>query len=232
MKLYKDIPPAPAVEPFHVPLSTVDLASKIDETWDLTMHRVAKYIDGVNHIARIAEYVDADVNLVQQAVRQFLRFGLVVLLDIFQYGAVYAPTPEIQRLLFDLNLQRECADFAAVEDGKVSPETIVSLYTSLSHGLPLKDWLFDHQDQTENIDIRRFIIAGLLKGIIYRVHRYAIKDSTATGENNTTHTDPSNPAPLLIQPRKFDDLCVDLAISPQDLSTRLNTNPNIHIIDR
>lgn len=202
----------------------------IDDSWDLTMHRIAPHIDGINHVARIAEYADVDIGLVEQAIRQFVRFGLVVLLDIFQYGAVYAPTPGIQRLLFDSAFQDECARFAATDAGTVSSDVIVKLYTSLSHGVPLKAWMIDHQDLLGSIDVRRFIVGGLLKGIIYRVHRYAVKDSLDKTNPSTRMDDELEQ--FLDGAHSFDEICVRLIMTPQDLYTKLGSRKDVYIIER
>ncbi|OJJ47781.1 hypothetical protein ASPZODRAFT_1776819 [Penicilliopsis zonata CBS 506.65] len=60
---------------------------------------------------------------------------------------------------------------------------IVELYASLRQGQNVKQWYLQHSRQLANIDIRRFITFGIIKGFLYRVHKYAI----ATG----------NPAPPL-----------------------------------
>lgn len=212
-----------------MPLSTVDLVSMIDESWDLTMHRVAPLIDGVNHVARIADYANADLALVQQAIRQFVRFDLVVLVDIFQYGAIYAPTPQIQQILFDNKLQDECASIAAADGETVSRQLTVRLYTSLSHGVPLKEWMADQQALLHSINVRRFIFAGLLHGIIYRVHRFALKDPLTKlhqGEND------DGLEHMLDNPLSFDEICTALSIAPQDLLSRLKSRQDVSIIER
>ncbi|OJI87086.1 hypothetical protein ASPTUDRAFT_54118 [Aspergillus tubingensis CBS 134.48] len=60
---------------------------------------------------------------------------------------------------------------------------LVELYASLKQGQSVKQWYLQHSRQLAHIDIRRFITFGVIKGFIYRVHKYAI----ATG----------NPAPPL-----------------------------------
>ncbi|KAL4928554.1 nitrogen permease regulating protein NPR2 [Aspergillus undulatus] len=58
---------------------------------------------------------------------------------------------------------------------------IVELYASLKQGQSVKQWYLQHSRQLTHIDIRRFITFGIIKGFLYRVHKYAV----ATG----------NPAP-------------------------------------
>jgi hypothetical protein len=55
-----------------------------------------------------------------------------------------------------------------------SRATVLHLYASLRQGLPLRDWCLAHASSLAYIDIRRFITFGIIKGFLYRSHRYAI----------------------------------------------------------
>lgn len=50
---------------------------------------------------------------------------------------------------------------------------IVELYASLKQGQSVKQWYLQHSRELANIDIRRFITFGVIKGFLYRVHKYA-----------------------------------------------------------
>lgn len=62
----------------------------------------------------------------------------------------------------------------AIVDGA----TLVELYASLKQGQSVKQWYAQNSRSLANIDIRRFITFGVIKGFIYRVHKYAC----ATGQ--------------------------------------------------
>ncbi|KAI5241632.1 nitrogen permease regulator 2 [Aureobasidium subglaciale] len=55
-----------------------------------------------------------------------------------------------------------------------SRTTVLHLYASLRQGLSLRDWCLTHASSLAFIDIRRFITFGIIKGFLYRSHRYAI----------------------------------------------------------
>lgn len=55
---------------------------------------------------------------------------------------------------------------------------LVELYASLKQGQSVKQWYAAHSRSLANIDIRRFITFGVIKGFLYRVHKYAF----ATGQ--------------------------------------------------
>jgi hypothetical protein len=50
---------------------------------------------------------------------------------------------------------------------------IVELYASLRQGQSVKQWYALHSQELANIDVRRFITFGIIKGFLYRVHKYA-----------------------------------------------------------
>lgn len=63
--------------------------------------------------------------------------------------------------------------------GNSSPQppsraTVLHLYASLRQGLSLRDWCLAHASSLAYIDVRRFITFGVIKGFLYRSHRYAI----------------------------------------------------------
>lgn len=59
-------------EDWHVPIALVDLNALKDDNWDITAARVSQYIDGINHVRRIAELADADPALTRETLRHML----------------------------------------------------------------------------------------------------------------------------------------------------------------
>ena len=62
---------------------------------------------------------------------------------------------------------------------RIEHSTLIQLYTSLRQGLTLKNWVLEHLDLLTGIDVRRLITFGIIKGFLYRVHKYAIATSTS-----------------------------------------------------
>ena len=56
---------------------------------------------------------------------------------------------------------------------------LVQLYASLKQGQTLKNWCLEHNVLLAGIDVRRFITFGVIKGFLYRVHKYALLDGPA-----------------------------------------------------
>lgn len=85
---------------------------------------------------------------------------------------------------------------------------IVELYAGLKQGQSVKQWYSHHSRELANIDIRRFITFGVIKGFLYRVHKYAC----ATGQ----------PAPA---PRTSSIVPAHASTGPSSRATTGNNTP-------
>lgn len=190
---------------WHVPLSTVDLTT-IASSSDLTLTRIIPYIDGIASVHQISQLADTDLGLTRKAIQHLLYYGCVLLLDIFQFGAVYAPTAEMGTFIEDEEAQEEAVRYVCMgtyrrllagegSDPQAKKEEwgwrsreigvdkakIVHLYTTLRQGTTLKHWCGDHGILLSGIDVRRFITFGIIKGFLYRVHKYVVAPSVVGG---------------------------------------------------
>lgn len=73
-----------------------------------------------------------------------------------------------------------------------SKATLFYLYRSLNQGQTVKDWYVQHRKLLQNIDIRRFINFGILRGIIYRVHSYPLLNSIIRATESDDHNEYDN----------------------------------------
>ncbi|KFH74041.1 hypothetical protein MVEG_01254 [Podila verticillata NRRL 6337] len=202
LKLFPTYPnPAPVYD-YQVPISTVNLEALIDVNWDMTMQRITGYINGVSPVKRIAEYADVETGLARMCMEHLLYYGCIIMVDLFQFKNIYAVKMEMMRLTEDVTLQNECVSYVTLPDMHApSFAKIFSLYCSLQYGVVLQDWIETNQIAEYNIDVRRFISFGVIKGFLYRVHKYPILDyhepvtATPTPLNSkgepTTSTNPS-----------------------------------------
>lgn len=190
-------------------------------------------------VSRIAQLADTDLSLTRRAVQHLVYYGCLVLLDIFSFSAIYAPTAEIGGFILDDDIKEECMRYVRTpklrigstaskstvvrsesersrdersstsssashrsetpsstihisgfegdeqqgedddDEWHIEYETLITLYTALRQGLTLKSWVLDNLDLLSGIDIRRFITFGIIKGFLYRVHKYAYATTTA-----------------------------------------------------
>lgn len=142
-----------------------------------------------------------------------------MLLDVFSFNAVYAPTNDVHAIVRDVDMQQECARYVNmrfVPQGRAGEEAvvdsprpllslgggeeevwpltgkgevvdgvgIVQLYASLRQGLTVREWFGLNSDMLANIDLRRFVTFGVIKGLLYRVHRYAVRTKVGMVSRN------------------------------------------------
>jgi hypothetical protein len=195
MKLFPIHRHPPPIKAWHVPISKIKFAEIIDDTWDLTMKKVINHIDGIKDVRRIAHDADVALDLTKIALQHLLYYDCILMLDIFLFGNIYAPTAEINDFLADKDeLQDECADYVYINGPRLSNFLLCRLFTSLCTSRTLKEWLKLHMDQGLNVlnyvDVRRFIQFGVIKGLIYRVHKYAVSSqylaSIISGQSTPT----------------------------------------------
>ncbi|KKY22776.1 putative nitrogen permease regulator family [Phaeomoniella chlamydospora] len=235
MKLFPTYAPPPPVKAWHVPIMTVRPETLTDDNWDLTMQRIMPHINGISCVKQIAILADADLRLTRKCIKHLIYYSCVLLLDIFSFSAIYAPSTQFSSTIAaDTDMQRECAIYintafapssnptsgisdlpltsspsSSLRDPSVLltissnadpaldifPVTatglvvdgvaIVELYAALSQGLSVKQWYAEHASALANIDLRRFITFGVIKGFLYRVHKYAyLSGSASTRTNN------------------------------------------------
>ncbi|KAF9195434.1 Nitrogen permease regulator 2 [Haplosporangium sp. Z 767] len=206
LKLFPTYPnPAPVYD-YQVPISTVNLEALTDVNWDMTMQRITGYINGVNSVKRIADYADVETGLARMCMEHLLYYGCIIMVDLFQFKNIYAVKMEMMRLTEDVAMQCECVAYVTLPEMHApSFAKIFSLYCSLQYGVVLQDWIEQNQLSDYNIDVRRFISFGVIKGFLYRVHKYPILDyhdpsitSTKADQSaaTTSSSMPSTPATI------------------------------------
>ncbi|KAK3987015.1 nitrogen permease regulator 2 [Cladorrhinum sp. PSN332] len=122
MKLFPYHSVPAEVKGWHVPVAKMKFADVVDPTWDLTLQKVIQHIDGVSDVRRIAWQADVSLELTQLALRHLLYYDTILLLDMFFFGACYAPRPGIHDFIANVGgMVDECANYVCV--GAVSTAT-------------------------------------------------------------------------------------------------------------
>ncbi|KAK4191812.1 nitrogen permease regulator 2 [Podospora australis] len=270
MKLFPHHPVPPEVKGWHVPVAKMKFSEIVDPTWDLTLQKVIAQIDGVSDVRRIAYQADVSLELTQLALRHLLYYDTILLLDMFFFGACYAPRPGIHDFVANLGgMVDECANYVCIGNslstsssstpgegsnstnptpdsppmarrrdsssshltgasatslspnaarrlppgpGSLSPNLtrplqppsvtgngssyrvsnymLIKLLTTFCVGKTVSEWLKGHLDSgfdvLRYIDVRRLVQFGVIKGCLYRVHKYIVSKqylaALATGQ--------------------------------------------------
>lgn len=216
LRLEFDQPAMSKIHAWDVPLMIRSLPPPAEWTWDLTVQRIHSCIDGIKHVQRIAELADVELKLVKRAVKELVYYGRAMLLDIFHFQAIYTCNDEAAPFIQDPELQEECIRYVAIpppkdatpkESSLPSKETLIDLYTSLHPGLQLYEFCLTHKTHLANIDIRRFITFGIIKGFLRRIHKFALAIETQTLSPLATSKKPSSSGhrSSLSKPRSNED---------------------------
>ncbi|KAI8645679.1 nitrogen permease regulator 2 [Parasitella parasitica] len=246
LKLFPTYPNPQTVYNYHVPVCMIDVNKMMTSNWDITVQKVASLINGVHHVKRIAELANVKPEWTKQSMEHMMYYGCIIMTDIFQYSNVYAVKPEITRL-FDAKygLAQECLRYITLPNApEISIERIYALYCGLKYGLTVTDWMEEQQLALLQVDERRVISFGVIKGLIYRVHKYPILTSTAPPENEQFNF-PSKQQyhrvvnmytgmpihadiiPFLDGKHHYDEICTELECSPQELDEQLGCSQQL-----
>jgi len=74
LRIFPRYPNPPPVNAWDVPVPLIDLGNKdkMEGNWDLTMRKVVPFINGVDHVKKIAVNADADLGLVKECMAQVM----------------------------------------------------------------------------------------------------------------------------------------------------------------
>lgn len=163
----------------QVPVFICNKDALTSSEWDITTQQILPYIDGFNHVQRIAGEADVEISLVRMCIQDMVQHKVVKLIPIFQYSNVYIPTPEINQLTHDKRLQEECLDYVG-KKGRTLPSfrDVFMLYCGLSPGATVRDLCTRYNPGNLRVDERRLIQFGMVTGIIRRLHKYPVQLTT------------------------------------------------------
>ncbi|KAJ6597008.1 nitrogen permease regulator 2-domain-containing protein [Mycena vulgaris] len=175
LKIFPFYPNPPSVKDWMVPIALINLTKRIEDNWDLTMVKVCQYIDGVNHVSRIAHLADCDLALTRLAISHLLYYQVIMTVDIFQYSNMYTLRKSIQNLAVEADVKEECGAYVT-KPGRPIPDwpQLLHLYSRLKPGKTVLDWMETYGIHDLGIDVRRFTSFGVIKGFLRRVHRWPV----------------------------------------------------------
>ncbi|XP_046839800.1 GATOR complex protein NPRL2-like [Xenia sp. Carnegie-2017] len=218
----------PEVFNHHVPIFLWDSSIITAAQWDITTQQILPYIDGFQHIKKIAAQADVDINLVRLCIQNMVHFQVVTLISIFQYSNVYIPTPKINNLFQDKQLQEECTNYVARKFRRPPLfRDVFQLYSGLSAGATVRDLCSRYNPAFLRIDERCLIQFGLMKGFIRRLHKFPVllkpDDGMQASQNERL-------ARWLNGSHNYDEICTETGMSHQKLDEIIENHPNITVI--
>ncbi|TCD61809.1 Nitrogen permease regulator 2 [Steccherinum ochraceum] len=175
LKIFPFYPNPPQVKDWMVPLALINLTRRVESNWDLTMVKVCKYIDGTNHVSRIAALAEVDIDFAREAISHLLYYQVVMMIDIFQYSNMYTLRKNTQTLADEPHVSEECGPYVTKPGHKVSDwPVLLHLYSRMKPGKTIIEWMQEYDVLSIGVDVRRFTSFGVVKGFLRRVHRWPV----------------------------------------------------------
>lgn len=150
-------------------------------------HQLSSFIDGINHVRRIAELAQVDANLARLCIQHLVYYGAVLLIDLFQYSNRYQLTENFAELHFghdgttadqDADLACECERYVQFNGGRSErPFPLVNIFRAYSAITPhrtVSQWIDSVELDEKALDVRRMIQFGVIKGFLRRVRQYPV----------------------------------------------------------
>lgn len=128
------------------------------------MVKVCQFIDGTNHVARIAQLAECDLDLAREAISHLLFYQVIMIIDIFQYSNVYVLRKSIQWLADAHHVKEECGPYVT-KPGREVPHwpKLLHLYSRFKPGKTVLEWMEEHDVLSVGVDVRRFTTFGVVK---------------------------------------------------------------------
>ncbi|KAK7693728.1 hypothetical protein QCA50_003300 [Cerrena zonata] len=178
LKLIPFYPNPPPVKDWQVPYPLIDFKGRISPNWDLTIAKVCEFIDGVNHIARIAQLADCDIALAREAIAHLKYYQVIMMVDVFQFSNIYTLRKCISSLASEDHVASEAVSHVGRQGAVLDWPSMLHLYSRLKPGITVYQWMQEYDIYGKGVDVRRFISFGVVKGFLRRMHRWPVLLST------------------------------------------------------
>lgn len=239
LKILKVHPDPEEVMEEQVPLLLITRHFLRPNRWDLTTQQIIPYIDGYRHISRIATEADVEVSLVKACIQNMIYYGIVKLIPIFQYSNSYLPTQRLVELYEDEQLRQECIKNVARVTGapEMLPDfrSIFRIFCSMNYGITVRDLCLQINPSNLNIDEKKLIRFGLMKGLIRRVHRYPVLVDRESSNNISVSPTSTLNLNLFDGDHNYDQICCKVArqnLSVKELNDDVERRDDILLIHK
>ncbi|XP_059059808.1 GATOR complex protein NPRL2-like isoform X1 [Achroia grisella] len=216
-------------EPFEVDL---------DADWDLTTRQLLPYINGYNHVSKIAADTNVEKTLVKSCIQNLLYYGVVTLIPVLKFSNMYRATPSLSRLFSDHELQKSCLAFITMGyENKEKPKLsdVLGILCALQQGTTLRA-VSERFCNTvpATLDIRRLVVFAQMHGLIKCLKRYPVYIRSPPRPNGfTNRADPMTGIRRLFTGRHCaDEICCLARIELAALDQIIEEDPNVAIIWR
>lgn len=224
----------------------------VHSQWDLTTLRIVPYINGFNHITRIAQFAHCAEKIVIECVKHLILLGVVTLVPVFQYANVYRPTPKLKELVNDMNMQKRAIDKCSKSElQKAKVRDILLLFASMANGATFGELCVRFNPGSFNINERKAVLFGLIENLIRPIFKYPITVSKNlfVGYEETSNKSNCNTSfciPITTKRRNFDnvqvqttsftgiktieEICIETGISSHQMEDLISSDKHVIVL--
>ncbi|KAL0852438.1 hypothetical protein ABMA28_000618 [Loxostege sticticalis] len=215
-------------EPFEVDLNA---------DWDLTTRQLLPYINGYNHVSKIAADTNVEKTLVKSCIQNLVYYGVVTLIPVLKFSNMYRATPKLSRMFVDQELQKSCINFITNgSDAKDKPAMadVLEILCSLQQGTTLRAVCERYSNSPgASFDVRRLVVFAQLHGLIKCLKRYPVYIRHSPRPNGFNNRIDSIGIRRLFTGRHCtDEICCLARIDLPALDQIIEDDPNIAVIWR
>lgn len=190
------------IQDYEVPVFVIDISSHLVRQWDLTLHQIIPFLNGVYYVKKIAQLSNVDLHLVKLSIRQLLYYNIIKMVDIFQFSNTYQirSREKLHAFYENREIQQSCLSYIfspsqailgkSIEICSEQPviDFIFQLFCQLSSRCSVEDLCKRNQASIQKlkINIRKVIVFGVLNDILCRLHRYPLLMNQIPSESSTS----------------------------------------------
>jgi hypothetical protein len=213
------------VQSSDVPVFTINQHEFEIDDWDLTTKRIVQAINGFKTVSLLADETSIDSSIVKESVQNLLYAGVIMLVPIIQYSSMFAKTSNLIQYYSNPEIQSDSISFVRLDKEKEAPTfyDIFTFYNYFDNGVTFQDINEMYNPHEKNIDIRKLILFGLIKGYLKKINKYPVclqDQQSQAGYSKKWLTGFYN----------YDKICSSLGYSTQTIEEQLDQDPTVVII--
>lgn len=224
LKLIKNHIDPQIVQSFDVPVFVIHNDSFQIEDWDLTTQKILQSINGFKTVSMIANETNIANDVVKDSIKNLLYENILMLVPVIQYSSMFVKTYNLTKFYSDHQVQMDSIFFVQL-DKDIEPPTfydIFSFYNLFNNGITVHDINEIYPTHEKNIDIKKAILFGLIKGYLKKINKYPIS-------LQEPQTKIDNSKKWLTGMHNYDKICSSLGMSIKTIDEQLDEDFNIVI---
>lgn len=188
LKLYRSPVIVNDIKDYDVPMLRHDHVILHQLPWDISFQHLILHIDGINHIKKIVEEVNMDIDFIKRALALLQFHGIIIISDIFKFSNIYKFNSETGLcLLHDARVIQSLLEFSctspALKDILMQTKAVdmiiflLHLQPSKAIGQVLTDFIATTPERSrlfKDIDIPRLIAMARSSGVLIRIQEYPV----------------------------------------------------------